>query len=267
MDEGRSTIQKLDELSSADYRTLAGAGVLLARYHLYDDAIQHFQLSLKTNPNADDVKFDLANAYFKKRLYSQALDTVQQLSEESRKDNACQALLGDIYAHLGDTARATAIFQELITRNPDSDQDYLSLALAQLREDNVATVRDTLLKGQARIPASGKLAWGLGLVSALQGDTAEASRQLERAVDLLPEWQGSYSTLGVFYFETGQVAKAKEVLNRFKNSSVGGSLDIGRIEQVLEHAPESTPAPDAPLSQQNRAQLVQFALSVADRTL
>ena len=34
-------------LSSADYRTLTGTGVLLARYHLYDDAIQHFQAALE----------------------------------------------------------------------------------------------------------------------------------------------------------------------------------------------------------------------------
>ena len=38
-------------------------------------------------------------------------------------------------------------------------------------------------------------------------------------MDLLPEWPGSYSTLGVFYFQTGQIAKAKEVLDRFKNSN------------------------------------------------
>ena len=53
-------------------------------------------------------------------------------------------------------------------------------------------------------------------------------------MDLLPEWPGSYSTLGVFYFETGQIAKAKDVLDRFKNSNGSGAVDINRIEQVLE---------------------------------
>ena len=65
---------------------------------------------------------------------------------------------------------------------------------------------------------------------------AEAAQQLERAVDLLPEWPGGYSTLGVFYFQTGQIDKAREVLNRFKNSNASGSLDIDRIEQVLDQA-------------------------------
>ena len=60
----------------------------------------------------------------------------------------------------------------------------------------------------------------------------QAADRLERAVELLPEWAGSYSTLGVFYYETGQIDKAREVLNRFKGSNAGG-LDVNRIEEAL----------------------------------
>ena len=99
-----------------------------------------------------------------------------------------------------------------------------------------AGAKQTLQKGLARIPGSGKILWGLGIVSVLEGNTAQAAERLERAVELLPEWPGSYSTLGVFYFQTGQIAKAREVLNRFKGSSAGG-LDVNRIEEVLSRAP------------------------------
>jgi hypothetical protein len=85
-------------------------------------------------------------------------------------------------------------------------------------------------------------------------------------VELLPEWAGSYSTLGVFYYQTGQFDKAREVLNRFKGSSAGG-LDVGRIEDALSRAPNNSPAPEGPIPMEARQQLLQFALSVADRTL
>jgi tetratricopeptide (TPR) repeat protein len=124
----------------------------------------------------------------------------------------------DIYAHLGDTAHAEEIFRSAIIRNKDNDQDYLSLALLQFCENNIADARQTLLQGQARIPASGKILWGLGVASVLEKNTAQAAAQFERAVDMLPEWLGGYSTLGAFYFQTGQIAKAREVLERFKNS-------------------------------------------------
>ena len=265
-DEARQTIAELDKLSSADYRTEAGAGVLFAHYRLYDDAIRHFQMALAANPNADDVKFDIADAYFRKGRYAEALDAAQQISPAGQKDDAYLALLGDIYAHLGDMGKAQEIFRDAIARNPDNDQDYLSLALMEIRSNDLAGAKETLLKGQARVPGSGKILWGLGLVSVLEGNTAQAEDQLARAVELLPEWPGSYSTLGVFYFQTGQIEKAREVLDRFKNSNAGG-LDVNRIEQVLAQASPTTPASNAPMPMASRQQLLQLALSMADRTL
>jgi tetratricopeptide (TPR) repeat protein len=267
MDEARNTIAQLDKVSPGDSRTLAGAGVLLARYHLYDDAIQQFQAALQANPSSNEVNFDLANAYFREGRYSEALNTVLQVAPEGSRDDSYLALLGDIYAHMGDTSHATEIFRSAINRNPDNDQDYLSLSLLQLRENNIADAKQTLLKGQAHIPGSGKILWGLGLASALEGNTAEAAERFEHAVELLPEWPGSYSTLGAFYFQTGQIAKAKEVLDRFKNSNVSSGLDVNRIEQVLAQAPAITPTGDAPMPMASRKQLLQLALFLADKTL
>jgi len=267
LEEARATIAQLDKISAGDYRTLSGTGVLLARYHLYDDAVQHFQAALQANPGSDEVKFDLANAYFRKRLYPQAQSTIIEISPEGQKDDAYLSLLGDIYAHLGDATRAAEIFNSAINRNPDNDQNYLSLALLELRANDIAAAKQTLSKGQARIPGSGKLFWGMGLTSALEGKNAQAAQQFERAVDLLPEWSGGYSTLGVFYFEVGEVEKAKEVFDRFKNSSANASLDVSRIEQTLNQAPVSTPAGDEPMTAADKTQLLQMALTLADRTL
>jgi hypothetical protein len=86
-------------------------------------------------------------------------------------------------------------------------------------------------------------------------------------VDLLPEWAGGYSMLGVFYFQIGQIDKAKEILNRFKNSDASGSLDIDRIAQVLDQASAASPAENGPMTAANKAQFLQLALSLADRTL
>jgi len=72
---------------------------------------------------------------------------------------------------------------------------------------------------------------------------------------------------GYFYFQTGQIAKAKEVLNRFKNTSGSGALDISRIEQVLAQAPETSATGNEPMTMANREHLLLFALSLADRTL
>ena len=266
LDEARNTVGQLDQISTGDYRTQTGVGVLLARYRLYDDAIRHFQTALSANPESDDVKFNLASAYFRKGLYAQALDAAGKISSQGQKDDSTLALLGDIHGHLGETTQAAEIFRDAIKRNPDNDQYYLSLTLVQLRGNDVSGATDTLMKGLARMPSSGKIQWGLGLVAMLEGETAQAAERLERAVSLLPEWPGSYSTLGVFYYQTGQIAKAREVLDRFKNSHAGG-LDVGRIEEALSKAPQTNSSSSEPMSNGARRQLLQMALSLADRTL
>lgn len=265
LEEAKKAIAQLDRLSASDYRTQTGAGVLLARYRLYREAIEHFQDALQLDPSSDDVKFDLANAYFRNGDYEQALAAAQQVSAGGQQDDAYLALRGDIYGHLGETTQAIEIFEKAIARNPDNDQYYLSLALVQLRQGEIAGAEGTLKIGLARIPSSGKILWGLGIVAVQEDRTEEAAQRLERAVELMPEWVGSYSTLGFFYYQTGQIAKAREVLNRFKGSSAGG-LNVNRIEEALSQAPGDSASSPAAMSPTAREQLLQLALSIADRT-
>jgi tetratricopeptide (TPR) repeat protein len=265
MEKAKETLAQLDQLSGNDYRTQTGIGVLLARYRLYDDAIQHFQAALRANPDSDDVKFDLANAHFRKGKYQDALATAQTISATGQQDDAVLALLGDIYGHLGDSAKAAEILRSAIQHSPDNDQYYLSLTLVQLRANDLVGAEQILQKGLARIPGSGKLIWGQGLISVMKGNTKQAAERLEHAVDLLPDWAGSYSTLGVFYYETGQIDKAREVLNRFKGSKAGG-LDVDRIEGALAKAPTAA-SPEQSIPPTARQQMLQFALLIADRSL
>ena len=78
-------------------------------------------------------------------------------------------------------------------------------------------------------------------------------------MELLPEWPGSYSTLGVFYYQTGQIEKAREVLNRFKGSNAGG-LDVDRIEEALSKAPATSSSPVNPCRWSPGSNCLQLAL-------
>lgn len=95
----------------------------------------------------------------------------------------------------------------------------------------------------------------------------DAAISFEKVVDLLPEWPGSYATLGFFYYETGQMMKTHEVLDRFKDSNASGGLDVQRIQDTLRQAAPLAANATAPLSGAQKQQLLALATYTVDKTL
>ena len=244
-----------------------GVGVLLARYRLYPEAVAHFQEAIKSNPNSDDAWYDLADAYFRKRDYADALAAAQQVSAQGEKDTSYLALRADILAHLGQFDEAAKLLGQEIAANPDRDQAYLSLALVYLRSGDTQNASEALQRGLRRTPDSGELLWGLGVLSAMEGDIEKAEQHLKASVDLLPGWVGGYSALGVLYYETGQIDKSRETLERFKQSGPRGALNVQGIEQTLSAAAlENAIGGKAHgMTPQARQQFLQIALALADQ--
>jgi tetratricopeptide (TPR) repeat protein len=121
-EEAKRVVERLHTVSGGDYRTSLAVGVLLARYRLYSEAIEHFQMALKGNPASDEAKYNLANAHFQIHEYPQALGLLQQVSNAARNDDAYLSLLADIHSRLGHRLEATKAFQEAIALSPDRDQ-------------------------------------------------------------------------------------------------------------------------------------------------
>jgi tetratricopeptide (TPR) repeat protein len=268
VEDARKVIAQLDQVSQGDFRTLVGVGVLLARYHVYPEAVARFQQALQSNPNSDDAWYDLADAYFRQRDYADALTAAQRVSPQGQKETSYLALLADILAHLGQTDEAVKLLGQEIAANPDQDQAYLSLALVYLRSRDTSGASEALQRGLKRIPDSGELLWGVGILSAVEGNSEKAEQHLKESVDLLAGWPGSYSALGMFYYQTGQIDKARETLERFKQSGPRGALDVQRIEQALSAAgPENASGGKAhDMTPQARQQFLEIALALADQS-
>jgi tetratricopeptide (TPR) repeat protein len=268
-DEAEEAVARLDELSGGDARTLAGVGVLLARYHLYPEAIRHFEKSLQADPSSDDVKYDLADAYFRTRQYGNALSALNRISPAGQKDDSVLALLADTDAHLGRTREAVEMYRDAIRGSPDNDQNYLSLALAQMQAGQIVQAHETLNQGFARIPDSGKLFWGMGILFAAKCNPQQAIGYLKRSVELLPEWPGSYAALGILYFQTGQLEKSRAVLTQLSQNGLQAAFNVRKIEEVLSAAngPDSHGAQPTRFSARQSQQFLQLALALADETL
>jgi tetratricopeptide (TPR) repeat protein len=253
--EARQRVSQLDEVSGRDVRTELGVGTLLARYGLFNDAVQHFQAAVRADPTSDDAKYNLANAYFQLQDYDRALEAILLCSREGQEDAATLSLLGDIYAHLGRTSEAADAFEKAIAKNPDNDQGYLFLALTELRAGRTAPAAQALERGLQQAPNSGAIFWGLGVLSVLEGANDRAESYFRKALDLKPEWRGSYQTLEMLYVQTGQRAKAQQTLE----------LEA-RIYPQQEGLPAARPGfqESHTLSAEARREFLQKALTLAD---
>ena len=136
-----------------------------------------------------------------------------------------------------------------------------------MRAGNTAAAEAVLRRGLARIPDSGRLCWGIGVLAVLQGKNDGAAKYLSRTLDFLPGWETGYSALGVFYFETGQIAQARETLDRYANLFPHGALNVNQIRQVLANAPhaDTQSAPSKTLSPEERQQFLQTAMLMIDQ--
>lgn len=266
--EALQTIERLDALSGGDLRTLLGEGVLLARFHLYAEAIQRFRAALAASPTSDEARFDLANAYYQTRDYAEALRWLEQVSAEGRKEDAWLALMGDTQTRLGHPREAIEAFRQAVALNPENDQYYVSLALAQMKAGNLDQANASLQQGLDRVPDSGALYWGLGVLSVVHADDRHAETYLKKAVELMPSRQSAYATLGVFYYESGRIPEARQMLERYSERFPQAAANVTRIRQTLD-ARQSQPTAagkelDHRLTAEGRREFYQLALALAE---
>jgi tetratricopeptide (TPR) repeat protein len=263
--EALQALQQLRQLSGGDPRTLTGAGVLLARYRLFPPAIQYFQQALVSDPSSQNAIYDLADCYFETRDYIDALRWLQRMTPREQSAPGVVALLADTEAHLGHLHHAEALFREAVQESPDADRNYLSLALIQLRAGDLVAAKQTLALGQTRIPDSGRIFWGEGVLAMVEGTSAKAQEDFQRALSLMPEWENSYSALGTLYFDTGQIAKAREILERYARIFPHGDLDVNAVQRALARASHAQVSVPSSVSVSTRRQFLALALMLADR--
>ena len=181
------------------------------------------------------MKFDLANAYFQKREYSQALEMANRFQPKVRRTMRT-SLCWAISTRTWETQLALADFSGCDVRNPDNDQAYLSLALLDLRGGDIEEAQQILLKGQARIPASGKLYWGLGLTAAMQGNTNEPQLNLSERSICCPSGREVIRRLASSTFKRDRSPRP-EKCSIASRTAAQASLDIDRIAAGARRSP------------------------------
>jgi tetratricopeptide (TPR) repeat protein len=259
-------LQRLDGVSSGDFRTKLNSGVLLGHFHLYGDAIRYFEAALKISSSSDDAKYNLAEADFQSGNYEDALKSLLEVSPDGQKEGSYLGLLGDVYARLNRYEDASKCLEQAVSVTPDNDQYYVSLALVQLRAGDTENADRVARRGLARIPNSGLLYWTAGIVAVSRGHERDAENLLKKASELSPSRETVAATLGIFYYEMGRYSDAREILRRCEEMFPHGTLDFQKINAVLDAASSSgAPRPSDNIPPDARKEFYELALMMRDQ--
>src|SRR5207237_3192193 len=101
-------------------------GMALANLNRNDEAVEEFELTLKTDPNSVPALDGIAKALITERRYSAAISYLK----DAPNDPGLLADLAVAHSKRGDISTAIKILSELVKQNPESAQHHNDLAVA-----------------------------------------------------------------------------------------------------------------------------------------
>ena len=183
----------------------------------YEAAIQAFDSGLKLNPELVNARLFAGISRFDLNRPASAIPFLLRYTEAKPDDLQGQYYLGLAYLELerfGDAQRALKAASKIDSRNVDVLYHLAQSYLGEARKD--ASRRDAMARGYegtleqiaAIDPNSYRLAQIRAGLSELEGNKAEAIRQLEDLLKNDPKTSGIHYALGCLYTEGRQYDKA-----------------------------------------------------------
>ena len=206
-------------------------GVALLRKGQVDQAIDHFQMAVKIDPDNADALLNLGDAMFGRGQYDEAIKYYHlalKLVPDSARGHTplAQALVLE-----GKTDEAAEQFQQAILLQPANAAAHLGLATlldnTGRSAEAIDQYRETLRLDPESVAALNNLAWLLATSpEANLRDGAEAVRLAERACDLTQHQQALLvGTLAAAYAEAGRYADATKAADEARQLARAAGLD------------------------------------------
>lgn len=207
------------------------------------DKISYLNAKIRKDANDDDSFFKRAKLLFDKGEYSEALLDIQRAVSLNNKKVEYHVLQADILFAQGETALAFSALQTAKEVDGKYIEAYLKSAELSLYskdyEGAMFNVKQAILLDKLNPTAYFLRGWALKE----QGDTINAVKDYQKAIELKPDYEFAYEELGLLYAIKGDPL-AVEYLNsainiNAKNYNAMYSLalfyqDNGAIAKALE---------------------------------
>lgn len=195
-DEAIKYFNKCIEINPLDGDNYYFKGLSYLRKNDNDNAIKLFSeaLNKKTN-NLLDANFRLGQAYYRKKIYLDAIKYLGEVIKLNPKHLEARELLGIIYHNRNDSLKAIENFKHVVKYNPQNFNAYYLLGLNYFKEKQYDKMIDSYKKAIEINPNFPDAHYNLGMAYYYSNMYEDAIQEFEIAKKLNPSDASTFSIL------------------------------------------------------------------------
>lgn len=197
-------------VDDADHRFQAG--VLLARSKAHAEAARFFASARRGYRDPGAAGYNQVLMLVEAGQHADALAVVRELGAERPPTGELLNLASRAFLGAGRLKEAYDALRQAAALEPNVEQHYLDLAAICLEHQNYDLGLEIVDVGLRQLPSSLKLRLQRGVLLAEKGMLGEAEKEFEAARVLAPDHAVPYVGLAMAWMQTGQGARAVEVL-------------------------------------------------------
>jgi tetratricopeptide (TPR) repeat protein len=196
--------------TTTNFEALVAAGLGLADCEDYAGAVRVLEKARTMQPDSESVTYNLALAQYKMGDFAAALKTLDSISA---REPDMVFLRGKVLDGLGKPAGASE-FAAACRAQPGNESFCADAALANIRQQNFLDAITLLEPAVEKSPGSVTLLPLLGLAQFRLGRYQDAIRSYTSSLNRDPGLDASREGLGFLYYVTGDLEKARAVVEQ-----------------------------------------------------
>jgi tetratricopeptide (TPR) repeat protein len=214
LEEGRreQALPLLDKLPPTDAASRFQAGLSLAAAGAHAEAARFFASARKGSADPYVAGYNQTLMLIEGGDAAGAIGVAQELIQEGMKRAELYNLVSRAYLEAGRLQEAYDSLRTAARLEPKAEENYVDLARICLDHENYDLGLEIVDIGLRHRPDSWLLFLQRGVLTAMQGQLAQAEKDFESARRLAPDQPVPYAALAMAWMQTGQAAKAVEVL-------------------------------------------------------
>ncbi len=189
-------------------------GLSFARADRPEDAVPFFESLHNEFPSSYTIGFNLLVCYLGAKKSAEAISLGEDLIRTNHDTDEVESVLAQAFEQSGNTPKAVDALRRAIELAPENENNYLDFANLCIDHRDLDNGLKVIGVGLKVIPDSSRLMFERGVLYAMQDRFELAEQDFQRSARLAPESDFGYVGMGVQYLETGNAAKAIEILRQ-----------------------------------------------------